>query len=394
MTGAPRKASLRVAHSRACPHANLSALGSLQGCRCKPSYHTFYRGPDGRPVKGKRVRDRQTAERALRRLQVRLDEGTLEQEPRPVAFATWAEEWLHGLDGKQTSSRAYASTIAYATGVFGRTAVRDLRAADVRRFLDLVRACNRERGREVSPATLAKHLRQLGACLQAALSEGHARENPVRALHKTFKPKVRRPEPSYFTDAELARLWPALTDPQLLHLCKLAVATGMRQGELLGLEWGDVSLAVREIHVRRTYAEGIGTTAPKSGKPRTVDLTPQAAELLDGWRAIAASREPGALVFSDQGGGHLRGQQITRSVLYPALGRAGIARAGERGRERTFHSFRHTFARIALENGAEITWVQRQLGHSSITLTVDSYGSWERRAEKVQAQRLAGAFPV
>jgi integrase len=67
---------------------------------------------------------------------------------------------------------------------------------------------------------------------------------------------------------------------------------------------------------------------------------------------------------------------------------------GERGRKRDFHSFRHSFARIALEGGAEIVWVQRQLGHSSITLTVDTYGSWARTAEKSQAEKLAGVFPL
>ena len=85
---------------------------------------------------------------------------------------------------------------------------------------------------------------------------------------------------------------------------------------------------------------------------------------------------------------------MTRQVLYPALKRAGIPRMGERGRKRDFHSFRHSFARIALEGGAEIVWVQRQLGHSSITLTVDTYGSWARTAEKSQAEKLAGVFPL
>ena len=52
------------------------------------------------------------------------------------------------------------------------------------------------------------------------------------------------------------------------------------------------------------------------------------------------------------------------------------------------------FARIALESGAQLTWVQAQLGHSSITLTRDVYGAWSRRAEKLEAQRLDGAFTV
>ena len=85
---------------------------------------------------------------------------------------------------------------------------------------------------------------------------------------------------------------------------------------------------------------------------------------------------------------------ITRRILYKAMRAAGIPREGEHGRKRTFHSTRHSFARIALQNGARIDWVQRQLGHASITLTVDRYGRWERKAEKAEAEKLEGAFPV
>jgi integrase len=174
-------------------------------------------------------------------------------------------------------------------------------------------------------------------------------------------------------------------------LCKAAVLTGLRFGELAALDWSDVDILRRELHVRQGYTSGIGVSSTKSGEPRTVDLTPQAAELFESW--LTESGDEG-LVFEREDGGYIEPRYLTAHVLYPALERAGIPRIGERGRKRDFHSFRHTFARIALEHGAEITWVQRLLGHSSITLTVDTYGGWARSAEKAQAERLGAAFPV
>jgi integrase len=176
----------------------------------------------------------------------------------------------------------------------------------------------------------------------------------------------------------------------LLALCKTAVGTGMRLGELSALKWDDVDLLNREVHVSRTFVVGIGETATKSGEPRTIDLTPPAARVVEEWFTESSGV---GLVFEREEGGNFNSKRVT-TALYAALGRAGIPRVGERGRVRDFHSFRHSFARIALEGGAEITWVQKQLGHSSITLTVDTYGAWARSAEKSQAERLADAFAL
>jgi integrase len=77
--------------------------------------------------------------------------------------------------------------------------------------------------------------------------------------------------------------------------------------------------------------------------------------------------------------------------LYDAMVSAGIPRVGPTGEKRTFHSLRHTHAKVALKKGRSITWLQRRLGHSSITVTVNTYGHWERRRE---ARKLAGAFGV
>jgi len=73
---------------------------------------------------------------------------------------------------------------------------------------------------------------------------------------------------------------------------------------------------------------------------------------------------------------------------------AKVPRVGPTGEKRTFHSLRHTYAKRALENGRRITWLSRHLGHSTLKVTTDIYGHWERAERKLQAAKMEGAFPV
>ena len=81
-------------------------------------------------------------------------------------------------------------------------------------------------------------------------------------------------------------------------------------------------------------------------------------------------------------------------MRYRTMEKAGIPRVGPTGEKRTFHSFRHTSARIALETGSSIHWLQRQLGHSSAAVTANVYGHFAREARKLEAAKLNGVFPV
>jgi len=336
--------------------------------------------------------NRKEAERRLRAIEVEIDQDRYAP-PENVPFAKWADEWLEGLRREETTRQTYRSSLEYAKQVIGHKSLRQVTTSDVRAFLDHIERVNRSRARprKVSPTTLAKHLRHLGACLQAAKAERLIAENPVRLLAPSARPKAQKKRPSYFTNEELASLWPRLADrPTVSFLCRVAVATGMRLGELTALRWDDVNLLNEEIVVSRTYAPGFGESSTKSGEPRTVDLTPQAKQLLEDWYPLTDGQ---GLVFQRDEGGYLNSRLLLKT-LYAAMAVAKIPRAGERGGKRTFHSFRNTFARIALEGGAQLTWVQAQLGHSSITLTRDVYGAWSRRAEKLEAQRLDGAFTL
>ena len=361
-------------------------------CDCVPMFHVALRH-NGKLIREAVGHNRREAERALaaRRGDVARREFRV---LRDVRFGQWADEWLAGLTAKPSTARVYRHAIEYGKAAFGKTKVRDLATGDVRRFLDTIRKANLERrpDGEVRPATLAKHLRALGACLQAAISEGYATENPVRQLHKTARPKVAKSRPSYFESDELPRLFAELAyRPVMAALVKTLVGTGCRIGELLALDWNHVDLLNGELHIASSFSELDGVTAPKSGQARTVDLVPATARVLEQWYAESGGE---GLVFPREDGGHLTSSYVLRRVLIPAMERAGIPRLGERGGVRDIHSLRHTFARLSLEGGAQINWVQKQLGHSSIVLTVDTYGSWSRSAQKQQAARLEGAFPL
>jgi integrase len=168
----------------------------------------------------------------------------------------------------------------------------------------------------------------------------------------------------------------------------------MRQGELFALRWCDVDLEQAVLRVRRSYIGGtLGT--PKNRERRDVDLISDVVELLMQLQRERGSASGDGLVFPGLNGtGFLTPSVVLRRHLYPAMARASIPRVGPTQEKRTFHSFRHTFAKRALESGAQITWLSRHLGHSTLKVTTDIYGHWERAERKLQAAKMEGAFPV
>jgi integrase len=134
----------------------------------------------------------------------------------------------------------------------------------------------------MSASTRAKHLRVLGACLQSAARHGYAARNPVRDLPRAERPRPEQKEAAYFENDELPRLFAEVPDGLIKTVFLLALKTGMRQGEILALRWGDIDLRNAVIRVRRSYTDGVIST-PKNHERREVDLTPDLVELLGSW---------------------------------------------------------------------------------------------------------------
>ena len=256
---------------------------------------------------------------------------------------------------------------------------------------DLIREREQELW-EAYCARHAKHLRVLGACLEAAVIDGKAVRNPVRQLRPEARPRPQRKEAAYFENDELPRLFAELSGTGYRVLFELALKTAMREGEIVALRWADVDLSEEQIRVRRNYTAGrLGET--KNRERRIISLTDDLVTSLGEWWGMAGDLDEEDLVFS-RNGDFIPHWVLTRQLLYPAMKRAGIPREGPTGEKRTFHSLRHTFAKRALESGRQITWLSFHMGHSSLKVTTDIYGHWERAEAKREARQMEGVFGV
>jgi integrase len=276
--------------------------------------------------------------------------------------------------------------------------VRRLTVEHVKAFVRLCSEARRGKKRQLlmSDSTRAKHLRVLGVCLESAVNAGFAGRNPVRQVPKGERPRRRRQEAAYFTNDELPALFAALGTRGSTSrvLFELALKTGMRQGELLALTWGDVDLVHSVIHVRRTYTDG-NLGSPKNHEKREVFVTEDVVDLLGSWWGECGKPADEKLVLpGDTKTGYMNPQVILRRELYPAMEAAGIDRVGPTGEKRTFHSLRHTFARIAIEHNRPIFWLSKHLGHSSLDVTSNVYGHFEKATRRREAEAMAGVFGV
>src|SRR5205807_7025156 len=170
---------------------------------------------------------------------------------------------------------------------------------------------------------------------------------------------------------QVIRLLEAAKGDRLEALYVLAVTTGLRQGELLGLHWDDIDLAGTALRVRHTLHELNGRLwigEPKTRRARRqVDLPAIAVVALRNHRErMMIEGHPDELVFCDTRGGPLRKSNLVRRSFLPLLKRAGLPTI-------RFHDLRHTAATLLLAQGVHPKIVQERLGHSQISLTLDTY---------------------
>ena len=253
--------------------------------------------------------------------------------------------------------------------VLGKVKLKNLTSAHVRGlYREKLDAGLSPRSVQYVHVTLHKALRQ-------AIADGLIPRNATEAVKP---PQVSREEMRPLTAEQVKVLFEAARGDRLEALYVLAVTTGLRQGELLGLKWDDIDLEVGTLQVRRTLTTAKGgpvLSAPKTkGSRRTVRLSHTALEALRSHlerqleeidRVGDLWRENGLIFASESGSPHSR-QHVTAHRFKPLLRRAGLP-------EIRFHDLRHTCATLLLSKNVNPKVVSEMLGHASIAITLDTY---------------------
>jgi integrase len=304
------------------------------------------------------------AKRALRARQVEADEvraGTRAKRPEARTFAELCDHWLETRGATKRSAKDDKSICKRLREFLGDDRLLgEIGVEDADAYLD--------EHDDLSPKTLANHLTLLITMMNYAAS---FREPWILKVPRFKKPKIAALGRNYSylrTREEIDRfLRAAKEEGDAIHmLYAAAITTGLRAGELAGLEWQDVNFDTRLIMVQRSFA---GPT--KSGHARPVPILDGLLSTLREWRM----RHPGRLVFTNRDGRMLdKSARAFQEVLHRVLDRAAFpSETKPNGRVRryvTFHGLRHTFASHWMMNGGDVFKLQQILGHQSMTMTL------------------------
>jgi len=204
----------------------------------------------------------------------------------------------------------------------------------------------------------------LGSLFSWATAQGIVPSNPLRGVERPAAESLVEYLPQEEVRALIDLLHAraesgTLFDRWRRAIICLALHTGMRKGELLGLRWCDVDLTTRRLTIARSY-----DTTPKSGRPRHLWLPETALPILAAWKK-ECPRSASDLLFPI-GRSSPRGAKKDAMFGLPRL----LADAGCRPLKRAWHALRHTFASHFIMQGGNILTLQKILGHSDLKMTL------------------------
>jgi len=336
---------------------------------------------------------RQDAEKRLTELLHQLDAGTYAPPGKLTTggfLTTWLADYARPSLTPRSFERYESITRVHLLPALGGIKLTQLRPNHLQKHYTAML------GTGLAPRTVRYHHTILHKALQTAVKWGLVSRNVADGAEL---PSSQNADMQTWGEAELNVFMEAAKDTQYYALFYTALFTGMRRSELLALRWQDIDFIYGQIYVNRGLHQLKGGeyvfTAPKSKKSRrTIALPPSAFLVLSDYRKqkeadalmLEVEIKDGDLIFCHIDGTPWRPNTITRAWSMLAA-RAGV-------KVIRLHDARHTHASLMLKQGIHPKVVQERLGHSTISITLDTYSHVAPGLQEAAAKRFDDAVKV
>ena len=339
------------------------------------------------------------AEKALRNKKYELEHGIYAKATR-LNMDTWFETWIstYRTNCKPTTIEIYRKTYKrYISSEFGKKQLKALKPEQIQKFLNRMAS-------SYSNSVFGNINFLLYDLLDQAVKNQLLVQNPMQ--YTTRPATKKREKRKALSRSETTAFLAAAEGNYYYDMFRLSTLTGLRIGEVTGLQWQDVDLKKKELHVRHTLAwitgKGYFLQEPKSeNSRRTVPLPDKAVSLLRTRKIAQGKRRltygeywqplPGlpSLVFTTRYGTPIDGSNLRAEM------RRIFAGMKEKGTDITwasFHTLRHTFATRCIEEGMQPKTLQHILGHATLAITMDLYCDVMEDTKREEMAKIADAL--
>jgi integrase len=341
--------------------------------------------------RARKIGKKATAKKVAERVQAELVLGAYdfgEKKEKPQTFKEVAELWLAAShDWKEATRESYTATLTnHVYPEFKSTPITGIKRKHLKLYFNKLSSSG------LSSETLKTIRAPIAGVFAYALEMEIVETNPVKDLVMSYKKRKHEIEPLTEDEAtallqQSKRFVGGKYYPVLLTLLR----TGIRIGELQALAWDCIDFDHRTMEIRRSWRKE-RETRTKNKKRRKVDMTPLLARVLRDHRtsqkrlALERGRQFSKYVFTGD-----RQEIIGRVAFQNALNRCCKAIGLRHIRT---HDLRHSYATIRLMRGHNIGDVSHQLGHSTISMTLDVYTHWMPSNFKSEVDDLDNPKPT
>lgn len=377
-------------------------LGSFRqrGCKCPPGRKRctcgakwYYRYDITDPATGKRkqkevggFRTKAEAEEAAKRIQYELQTGTY-VEPAKMTVEEFLLDYVKNTLKNEVAPNTYEQRLAYVENHIapriGKIKLTDLKPVHIQKFYNELRE-------HFTPG----HVQNIGNLLTKALRQAERwdliKRNPAALVKKPTTSRKNSKMKVWTVEEQKTFLEYVKSESEFYYtLFLLALTSGMRKGEILGLQWNDVDTKQGIVSVKRTavWAQRnlyLKDTPKTESSIRTIQIPEQTSKALKRWK-LACPANPMNLVFPSP---------KTNGILYPNSLDKAFQKAirGASVPMISFHGLRHTFATTLLANNVNPKIVQEMLGHATIKTTMDTYSHVLPHMQRSAAEQLGAVL--